>query len=103
MDITTEGATLILSGDFDVRSTGVVRSAIDAQLDLHHPHPITIDLTAVGSVDATALRVLAAASRRASRDGQRIVLRGACPAVRRMLHLTRLMRLVELQREPIPA
>jgi hypothetical protein len=35
--------------------------------------------------------------------GGSMVLRGACPAVRRMLHLTHLIRLVELERDPIPA
>ena len=65
--------------------------------------PVVIDISAVRSVDATALKVIAAASRQAQRYGVRVVLRGARPAVRRMLHLTHLIRLIELEREPIPA
>lgn len=100
MHITTDGPTLVLSGDFDVRSTGEVRNAI-----YDHFHAvdgtISIDISDVDNVDVTALKVFAAASRVASRSGRRIVVRGACPAVRRMLHLSHLIRLIELDREPI--
>ena len=65
--------------------------------------PVVLDISAVGSIDATALKVIAAASRQAQRYGVRVVLRGAQPAVRRMLHLTHLIRLIEVEREPIPA
>jgi anti-anti-sigma factor len=99
--ISTDGPTLVLSGDFDVRSTGDVRDAIYEHLG-DHPGDLVIDVSAVETVDLTALRVLGAASRQASRHGRRIVLRGACPAVRRMLHLTHLIRVVELEREPVP-
>ena len=99
MEITADGPTLLLSGDFDVRSTGAVRSAIDDQLDTWSGD-ITIDLHGVDSVDLTALKVLAAASRRAIRAGHHVVLRGATPQVLRMLHLTHLIRVVELERDP---
>jgi len=98
MEITTEGPILYLHGEFDVRCTGAVRSAIDDQLR-SHDGDVTIDLHDVGSVDCTALKVLAAASRRATRSGHRIVLVGANGQVRRMLHLTHLIRLVELERD----
>jgi len=100
--ITADGPTLFLAGDFDVRSTGDVRNAIYDQLS-HTAGDLVIDITEVDTVDLTALKVIGAASRRASRAGKRIVLRGACPAVRRMLHLSHLIRVVELEREPIPA
>ena len=78
MRITTDGPTLLLSGDFDVRSTGEVRNAVYDHLRRNAEGAITIDLTEVDSVDLTALKVLAVASRFALRDGQLIVLRGAC-------------------------
>ncbi|UMG91992.1 STAS domain-containing protein [Nocardioides sp. TF02-7] len=102
MDIVSDGSTLVLRGDFDVRSTSEVRNAVYDLLDRHDGH-VTIDITQVDTVDVTALKVLAVASRFAHRDGRRIVLRGACPAVRRMLHLSHLIRFVELEREAIPA
>ena len=99
MQITADGPTLLLRGDFDVRSTDIVRAAINDQLRAWSGD-IVIDLHEVDSVDLTALKVLAAASRRALHAGHHIVLCGATPQVLRMLHLTHLIRLVELERDP---
>lgn len=98
MNILTDGPTLVLRGDFDVRSTMEVRSAIYEHLE-GCDEDVVVDLTEVGSVDLTALKVLAFATREASRNGHHLVLRGCGPAVRRMLHLSRLIRVVELERE----
>ena len=100
MFITTDGPLLVLSGDFDVRSTGEVRNAIYDLLESGED-TIAIDISRVDNVDVTALKVFAAASRVAARSGRRIVLRGAGPAVLRMLHLSHLIRLIELDREPV--
>ncbi len=59
---------------------------------------MVVDLSGVDTVDMTALKVLAVATRRAGRDGHRLTLRGCRPAVRRMLHLTRLIRVLEVER-----
>ena len=96
MDIVTDGPTLLLSGDFNGRSTSAVRSALHRQLATPE-HEIVVDLTGVESVDVPALRVLAFASHAAARTGHHVTLRGCGPAVRRMLHLTRLIRFVELE------
>ncbi len=96
MDIVTDGPTLVLSGNFHGRSTAAVRSALRQQL-ASPEHRIVVDLSAVGLVDVPALRVLAFASQEAGRSGHQVTLRGCGPAVRRMLHLTRLMRFVELE------
>ena len=103
MQIMTDGPVLLLSGDFDVRSTGEVRNAVYDHLRSNDSGEITIDVTEVETVDLTALKVLAVASRFALNSGQRIVLRGAGPAVRRMLHLSHLVRFFEIEREAIPA
>ena len=97
MDITTDGPTLVLSGDFDVRSTWEVRNAIYEHLE-GHDADVVVDLTDVTAIDMTALKVLAVATRTASREGHRLTLRGCGPAVRRMLHLSRLIRVVEVER-----
>ena len=96
MDILTDGPTLVLSGNFDGRSTSAVRTALREQLAAPE-HEIFVDLTEVDSIDVPALRVLAFASHEAARTGHHVTLRGCGPAVRRMLHLTRLMRFVELE------
>ena len=102
MDITTDGPTLLLSGDFDVRSTFRVRDALYAHLR-EHPGDIVVDLSDVTAIDLTALKVLAVATRAASREGHRLTLRGCGPSVRRMLHLTRLIRVVEVERHALSA
>lgn len=102
MDITTDGPTLVLSGDFDVRSTWEVRNAIYDHLH-EHDDDVVVDLTDVDSVDHTALKVLAVATRRATQDGHHLTLRGCGPSVRRMLHISRLFRVVELEREAASA
>lgn len=101
MHIVTDGPTLVLAGDFDVRSTWDVRTALHDHLAAHAD--VVVDLSAVRSVDVTALRVLAAASHQAAREGRRVRLRGCNGAVRRLLHLTHLIRLVEVERQAAPA
>lgn len=106
VDISSDGPVLVLGGDLDVRSTGAVRAAVYDHLQEHGQEigkRVIVDISEVRSIDATALKVLAVASRWSHRSGVRVVLRGACPAVRRMLHLTHLIRVVELEREPISA
>lgn len=97
MDIRTDGPRLVLSGDFDVRSTMEVRLAIYVLL-ADHDEDVVVDLTEVGAIDVTALKVLAVATRQATRSGHHLMLRGCSPAVRRMLHLSRLIRAVEVER-----
>ncbi|PVG83355.1 anti-sigma factor antagonist [Nocardioides gansuensis] len=102
MDITTEGATLVLHGDFDVRSTGEVRNAIYERLE-GHDEDVVVDMSEVETIDLTALKVLAAATHRASRAGHHVTLRNCGPAVRRMLHLSRLAHVLEVERRAATA
>jgi anti-anti-sigma factor len=101
MEIFTDGPVLVLEGDFDARSTFVVRDVLYAQLAAYGD--VVVDLSGVTVVDMTALRVLAAASRRTAAEGHRLTLRGCPPVVRRMLHLSRLARVVEVERSRISA
>lgn len=96
MDIRTVGPTLVLTGSFHGGGTADVRRALREQLEAPE-HEIVVDLSAVHIVDVPALRVLAFASHDALRTGHHVTLRGCSPAVRRMLHLTRLMRFVQLE------
>ena len=69
-----------------------------ASASLGSERDVVVDLTEVTSIDVTATRVLAYASREASLSGNHVTLRGCGPAVRRMLHLSRLMRFVDVER-----
>ncbi len=102
MEIITDGPTVVLSGDFDVRSTREVRDAIYDQLE-GYDHDVVVDLTDVTTIDLTALRVLAVATRRASHAGHHLTLRGCGPSVRRMLHLSHLIRVLEVERVSVSA
>jgi anti-anti-sigma factor len=97
MNIVDEGHTLVLFGDFDVRSTMEVRSAIHEHLH-GAEQDLVVDLSGVETLDVTAARVLAYATLEASRSGHHLLLRGCGPAVRRMLHISRLARVVEVER-----
>lgn len=97
MDIVNDGPTVVLAGEFDVRSTMEVRNAIQEHLE-GCDHDIVVDLTDVTAIDLTALKVLAYATRSAILQGRHLTLRGAGPAVRRMLLLSHLIRVVELER-----
>ena len=102
MEIMSDGSTLVLSGDFVVRSTWEVRNAIYDHLE-GYDEDVIVDLTNVTAIDVTALKVLAVATRTASREGHHLTLRGCGPAVRRMLHLSRLIRVVEVERSAVSA
>jgi anti-anti-sigma factor len=103
MDIATDGPTLVLTGDFDVRSTWDVRQALYDQLAGYPAEDVVVDLTAVDSIDVSALKVLAVATIQAGRAGHHVRLRGCGPSVRRLLHLSRLIRVVEVERVPASA
>ena len=102
VDIISDGPLLVLTGEFDVRSTMEVRTALYEKL-AGCDEDVVVDLTGVTTIDVTALKVLAAATVRASREGRHLTLRGAGPAVRRMLHLSRLIRAVEVERVAVSA
>ncbi len=97
MDIISDGHTLVLHGDFDVRSTWEVRTAIYQRLEAFDDD-VVIDMTDVFTIDATALRLLAVATRHAWLSGHHLTVRNPGPAVRRMVHLTRLAHAIEVER-----
>jgi anti-anti-sigma factor len=102
MEVTTNGATLVLAGRFDVRSTSMVREALYEHIE-SRTGDVAVDLSQVESIDATALKVLAAATKIIERDGRTLVLRGCSPALRRIIAFTRLRRLVQVERGAITA
>ena len=101
MDIVTDGPVLHLSGDVDVRSTWEVRNAVYDHLSVYDD--VVVDLAEVDAIDMTALKVLAVATRTASLSGRRLTLRDCSAPVLRMLHLTRLIRLCDVERVPVSA
>ena len=93
MELHREGETMVVRGQVDGRSTYELRHALHEHLRAN-PRDVVVDISEVESMDLTALRVIAVASRFAAHQHQRMLLRGATPAVRRLLHLTHLRGLV---------
>jgi anti-anti-sigma factor len=97
VELTVNDQTLSLRGHFDVRSTGKVRDALYAQIE-NTEADVVVDLAGVEAMDATALRVLAAAGKLMERDGRSLILRGCRPALRRVITLSRLRCVVNVER-----
>jgi anti-sigma B factor antagonist len=100
MVVNTLGGTVFLSGALDVRSVAVVRDALHNATQASVGNLI-VDVTQVELIDAAGLGVLAAAHRRIEAEGRHLVLRGCSPSLRRILSVTRLTRVLHVERRPI--
>jgi anti-sigma B factor antagonist len=100
---TTAENVVRLPGHLDVRSVGDVRQELNDLIDAT-VGDVIVDLGAVDVVDATGLGLLVAAHRRVERLGRNLVLRHPLPPVVRILAVTRLSRILHVERAlPLPA
>ncbi len=88
---------IVLSGQLNSQTVADVRGALHAAVDAGSGDLI-VDLGAVDLVDSTGLGLLLAAHRRAGRCGRRLVLRDVPPSLSRLLLLTRLDRILAVER-----
>ncbi|HUV47407.1 MAG TPA: STAS domain-containing protein [Actinomycetes bacterium] len=82
----------------DATTSGDVRYALNVALDSIHQGDLTVDASAVDSLDVAGLGVLVAAHRRARQRGVRLVICDPQPRVLRILAVTRLHRVLNLDR-----
>ena len=100
--VLVEGALLALRGRLGVGDATDVRLALAEAVD-GGAGALVLDLSGVTSLDATGLGVLVGAHRRAGRAGRVLVLRDVSPPVARLLLLTRLDRVLRVDRSPASA
>ena len=83
-------------GDLNLASTARVRETLHDALRVK-PSRLVVDLSRCGFVDANALSMLVDVHRRAWRAGGVLTLRGCSPRVLRLLSLTGLRRVFEIE------
>lgn len=96
MLVVTIGQTVCLTGRFDGRSTEQIRQVLRTQQERYTD--VILDMSEVESVDATALRLLAATTATMEREGGTLTLRGCSPALRRVVAFTRLRHRLPFER-----
>ncbi|MDQ3502870.1 MAG: STAS domain-containing protein [Actinomycetota bacterium] len=83
-------------GQLDLSCLASIRAQIDEALS-GRPERLVVDLSACPFVDASALSMLLEVHRRACRAGGALTLRGCSPRVLRLLSLTGLRRVFDLE------
>ncbi len=93
IDVAEPGRLVVLTGRLDVSSVADVRLVLHAAVD-DGTGDLFLDASAVEAIDASGLGVLVGAHRRAGRAGRRLVVAAGSTPVLRMLHLTKLDRVL---------
>jgi anti-anti-sigma factor len=82
--------TIALSGELDPHTAPLLQGEIDGVLD-QGGTDLVLDLSALGFVDSSGLRVLIAAQHQLAAQGGTLVLRSPSETVRRLLEITGLV------------
>lgn len=82
----------------DATTSGDVRYALQVALDSIHDGDLLLDASAVESLDVAGLGVLVAAHRKARQRGVRLVICNPQPRMVRILAVTRLHKVLNLER-----
>ena len=93
--------TLVLSGELDYLAAPLIRDALIGVLQAN-PTSVVVDLAAVPFVDSSGLGVLVSGWKRAVAQGSRLRLRHVDQKVRRVLALTALDTVLEVEPDGEP-
>ena len=99
-DIAPNNNVIHLTGILDVRTVGDVRQTLNQVIDTS-VGDVIVDLEEVDAVDATGLGLLVASHRRTQLLGRQLVLWHPMPSVIRILAVTRLHRILRVERTPM--
>ncbi|HEY7043813.1 MAG TPA: STAS domain-containing protein [Nocardioidaceae bacterium] len=91
-----------IGSHLDVRNVGHVRTMLNSVIgSTTDPADVIVDMGALEIIDAAGLGMLTAAHLRAERAGKRLVLRNCSNDIRRVFAVTRLNRILHLDRRPL--
>lgn len=98
MVVSSTTSTMVkLGAHLDVRTVGMARETLYAALE-QSSGDVVLDLANVESIDAAGLGMLTAIHLRCERSGHHLVLRNCPREIRRVLAVTRLNRILHLDR-----
>jgi len=86
-----------LGAHLDVRNVGMARDTLYAVIE-HATGDIVLDLASLESIDAAGLGMITAVHLRCERSGRRLLLRNCPREIRRVLAVTRLNRILHIDR-----
>ncbi len=89
-----------IGSHLDVRNVGEMRSLLTAAQE-SATGDLVLDMSALQVIDAAGLGLLTAAHVRGERTGHRLVLRNCSKELRRVLAVTRLNRVLHLERRTL--
>jgi anti-sigma B factor antagonist len=90
-------ATVALTGDIDLVTTGEIEHAVADVLTCHPLDEVVLDLADVVFMDSTGLRMLWSIRQMAQQASARLVLRTPSDAVMRLLRLTGMHRIFQIE------
>ncbi len=100
IDAAAPTSVVTIGTHLDVRNVAAVRTTLTAVQDAA-PGDVVIDMSALDTIDAAGLGMLTAAHVRAERRGRRLVLRNCSKELRRVLAVTRLNRVLHMDRSSL--
>jgi anti-anti-sigma factor len=86
-----------LGAHLDVRTVGMARATLYSVIE-HDGGDVVLDMANLESIDAAGLGLLTAVHLRCERAGHRLVLRNCPREIRRVLAVTRLNRILHVDR-----
>jgi anti-anti-sigma factor len=89
-----------LGPHLDVRSVGLARMALGGAVETA-TGDVVVDMAGVESIDAAGLGMITAMHLRCERGGMRLVLSNCRPQIRRVFAVTRLNRILHLDRRDL--
>jgi anti-sigma B factor antagonist len=90
-------ALIVLDGDIDLANTDDIERSVDEILALHPVTSVVLDLARVDFLDSTGLRMLWSVRQKAQDADAKLIIRTPSDAVMRLLRLTGMHRIFQIE------